>query len=354
MEEVAMFGPNAGTRRLTTLAMAVLLAGAACGGEAPSPQTTAKGSPQPQVSLPAGVPQGAAVEDLDGRLQAELSIAGEPDWMAEGFGSVWVSRTDPEGEGNHLDRIDPATNEIVASIEVGRHPCHGVAVGFGSVWVPMCIDQRIVRIDPGTNEVVASFDIPLHRADGDRLAADFGALWIISPDPKGGDVLARIDPQTGQVGSIPLPTPSTEITVGFGSLWVMSPDGGVVHQIDPESQELVGTIQGLTEPKVAAAGEDALWVADAGDGTVARIDPASLEILEKIEIGTPGFGGGVAADETGVWFRPANYLLGRIDPSAGQVVEVFTEPPALGDVLVAFDSVWFSSYTKDTVWRVST
>ena len=39
---------------------------------------------------------------------------------------------------NYLDgtvsRIDAATNEVVATIEVGRHPDH-VAVGEGGVWV---------------------------------------------------------------------------------------------------------------------------------------------------------------------------------------------------------------------------
>ncbi|HET6771397.1 MAG TPA: hypothetical protein VFH75_07145 [Actinomycetota bacterium] len=54
-----------------------------------------------------------------------------------------------------------------------------------------------------------------------------------------------------------------------------------------------------------------------------------------------------------MWFRPANYLLGRIDPAAGAVTEIFADTPALGDVLVAFDSVWFSGYMKDTVWRIT-
>jgi virginiamycin B lyase len=114
-----------------------------------------------------------------------------------------------------------------------------------------------------------------------------------------------------------------------------------------------GAIEGLAEPVTAAVGEETLWVNDAGDGTIAMVDPTSLEITGRIEIGSPGAGGGIAAEGGDVWVRPANYLLGRVDVAAGVVTEAFPEPPALGDVIVEYDSVWFSAYTKDTVWRIS-
>lgn len=349
-----MFGTTRTASPRTVAVAALIVFATACGtspSERPTQRTTA---PAPEPSLPAGVATGAAVVDLESRLEKEFEIPGEPDWLAEGFGSVWVSRTDPEGEGNFLDRIDPSSNEVVASIPVGRNPCHGLAVGFGAVWVPSCIDQRIDRVDPEKNRVVGSFDVPLHRVDGDQIVAAHGSLWIVSPDPDGGDRLARIDPDTGDLDIIPLPTPSRQVQEGFGSLWVMSPEGGTAYRVDPQQGRIVGSIEGLGEPEIAAAGDGVLWVSDTGDGTVAGVDPNSMSITERISIGSPGLGGGIAADPSGVWFRPANYLLGRIDPTAGTVTEVFVEPPALGEVLVAFDSVWFSAYTKDTVWRIST
>jgi virginiamycin B lyase len=341
-----------GARTPVVLVVAALLAASCSEDRAPAPSGSPV-RPSPQATPPAGVPAEAALVPLEDRLQAEFAIDGEPDWLAEGFGSIWVSRTDPEGAGNMLDRIDPATNEVVASIELGRNPCHGVAVEFGSVWVPTCIDQKIDRVDPDTNRVVESIEIPLHRVDGDRLIADFGALWIVSPNPTGGDVLARIDPSTGRVDRISLPTLSTQIVAGFGSVWVLSPDGGVVHRVDPDTRRIEGAVEGLGEPEVAAIGEETLLVNDAADGTIAMVDPTSLEITGRIEIGTPGLGGGIAADGGDVWFRPANYLLGRLDVAAGAVTEAFPEPPALGEVIVAYDSVWFSAYTKDRVWRIS-
>jgi YVTN family beta-propeller protein len=50
--------------------------------------------------------------------------------VATGFGSVWVTNYD---DGT-VSRVDPATNEVVATIEVGRHPDH-IAAGEGGVWV---------------------------------------------------------------------------------------------------------------------------------------------------------------------------------------------------------------------------
>ena len=43
---------------------------------------------------------------------------------------MWVAN----GAGGTLSRIDPATNEVVATVDVGNRPS-GVAVGNGDVWV---------------------------------------------------------------------------------------------------------------------------------------------------------------------------------------------------------------------------
>ena len=50
--------------------------------------------------------------------------------MAFGGGAVWVANT----AGGTVSRIDPATSEVVATIEIGAAPS-GIAVGDGAVWV---------------------------------------------------------------------------------------------------------------------------------------------------------------------------------------------------------------------------
>ena len=54
-----------------------------------------------------------------------------------------------------LQRIDPKTNKLVATIGgVGSNPS-AIAVGAGSVWVGSKDDGTVARVDPKTNEIRA-------------------------------------------------------------------------------------------------------------------------------------------------------------------------------------------------------
>jgi YVTN family beta-propeller protein len=57
-------------------------------------------------------------------------VGNQPSDVAVAQGSVWVT--------NHCDgtvsRIDPASNRVVGTIELGYHP-GGLAVGDGFAWV---------------------------------------------------------------------------------------------------------------------------------------------------------------------------------------------------------------------------
>ena len=68
-----------------------------------------------------------------------------------GAGSLWSVSS--EGE---LNRIDPATGEVVATIGLGVEP-GGLAFGEGSLWVTGRHSPTLVRIDPSVNEVVDRF-----------------------------------------------------------------------------------------------------------------------------------------------------------------------------------------------------
>jgi YVTN family beta-propeller protein len=52
-------------------------------------------------------------------------------------------------------RIDAATGSILAEVTVGDTPT-SIAVGEGAVWVANTGDGTVSRIDPATNEVTAS------------------------------------------------------------------------------------------------------------------------------------------------------------------------------------------------------
>jgi YVTN family beta-propeller protein len=59
-----------------------------------------------------------------------IAVGHIPAGVAVDQGSVWVTS---QCAGT-LSRIDPATNRVVATIELGYHP-FGLAVGGGFAWV---------------------------------------------------------------------------------------------------------------------------------------------------------------------------------------------------------------------------
>ena len=120
--------------------------------------------------------------------QNATRAAPDPTALAVGEGAVWVvsrrvafsALTGVPRTGGasilrgFVSRIDPATNAVVATIQVGADP-FAVAVGHGSVWVANRRGFTISRVDPGTNRVVASIPVG-NRPQG--IAAGDEGVWV--------------------------------------------------------------------------------------------------------------------------------------------------------------------------------
>ena len=92
-----------------------------------------------------------------------------------------------QGDGS-VSRIDPKTNKVVATIEVGVPGGGGeIAVGEGSVWVT-AFEFPLSRIDPSTNTVVQQFA----GKGGDAVRVGLGSVWLSNLEA--GNVW-RLDPR---------------------------------------------------------------------------------------------------------------------------------------------------------------
>jgi YVTN family beta-propeller protein len=103
-----------------------------------------------------------------------LSSVTTPVGLAVGQNSVWVASSPGATGTASVYRVDPDTNEVVATIRVGGNPS-GIAVGESAVWVADAQRHGIIKIDPLTNMVVA------RTAIGNRpsaIAAAAGAIWV--------------------------------------------------------------------------------------------------------------------------------------------------------------------------------
>src|SRR5439155_11106250 len=111
--------------------------------------------------------------------------------------SLWVV---PGCNGRVLLRIDPRTNQIVRQVQLAAI-VQEVAIGFGSVWATANApfgntrSSGLDRIDPATNKVVARTHIrtPQTLSSGATaplgLAVGAGSIWV-----GGGNTLFRLTP----------------------------------------------------------------------------------------------------------------------------------------------------------------
>jgi len=84
--------------------------------------------------------------------------------------------------------VDPKTNKVVATIDVGVPGTGGeISFGEGSLWVT-AFEFPLSRIDPATDKVVQQFA----GKGGDAVRAGLGSVWLSNLEA--GNVW-RIDPK---------------------------------------------------------------------------------------------------------------------------------------------------------------
>jgi DNA-binding SARP family transcriptional activator/ABC-type branched-subunit amino acid transport system substrate-binding protein len=262
--------------------------------------------------------------------------------------------------------LDPGTGALLKQVPLGTTPST-IAVSVDSVWVLDANDRTISRIDPTGRSRVRTFSTASTPTD---LAIGANAIWVGNAFPAGrfGDYprsVSRLDPVSGVVDeTIALPNRGRPYFQGGGftqqhiaatreAVWVVDPDG-TVSRIDPRSNRVVATVEGVDAGDIAA-GPGGVWfvgTVGGGDEGVVEIDPATNAVSQRIEVaaeslGTLAVGGGAvwAADPFGgsVW---------RIDPGPDPVLRQI--PLDLGVRSVAFGHgfVWAANEISDKVYRI--
>jgi YVTN family beta-propeller protein len=128
---------------------------------------------------------GNSVTQIDAatlRNVREVTVGSAPEAVAVGFGSVWVANQQDDTVsrltiGGLTETLEPV---VPIPIPVGDEPVD-VAVGEDAVWIVNAGDRSVSRIDPATNEVVATIELenkPVRVADGD------GHVWVTVQEPQ--------------------------------------------------------------------------------------------------------------------------------------------------------------------------
>jgi len=256
-------------------------------------------------------------------------VGTDPQAIAVGEGSVWVTNVDDE----YVSRIDPA--DFAARdrvIPVPDYPSD-VLAGAGSVWVALGALAELVRINPeqgtATKPISAMGGGTPCGAPHASLAVGAGAVWLVCRSGQLGrlGVQARqgrsVEVDAGLVLSSSSILPQFEdLVFGLGSLWIVDNEINSVIEVDPLVVQKLRTINVGQDPRAVAVGADSLWTANFGDDTVTRLTiPAkgATPVITAIPVGDGPVD--LAVGEGGVWV--VNHLaatVSRIDPESNEVV----------------------------------
>src|SRR6185436_4424976 len=80
---------------------------------------------------------------------------------------------------------------------------------------------------------------------------------------------------------------------------------------------------------------------------------STLKVAATIQVGVPGTGGDIAADEGSVWVTIHDVPLSRIDVHTNTVTHQFVGPGGDG-MRVLHGSIWLSNGRFNNVWRIQT
>lgn len=119
-------------------------------------------------------------DEQSGELFAFIPLAPGAVQVAVGFGSVWVLHA------QMLSRVDPQTNEVLATIALTNLPSGRgkLVIGEKAVWVTRAL-SRLLRVDPAANQVTGTYEVTLDAEfaanyyDIVDLAAGQDRLWLL-------------------------------------------------------------------------------------------------------------------------------------------------------------------------------
>jgi len=241
-------------------------------------------------------------------ITQKIQIGGDADWLAIGFGSVWVT----VAKNNEVVRVDPVRNVVQARVKVDKEPCYGLGIGVDRVWVLNCQGKTLTRINPQTNAVDMRVPVKIDDSGEGSIAVDERYVWFASNEDGHSSTLSQVDVKTGRkLKGIAVGKDTGVVKLAFGSVWAISSGDGNVYRVNPATRKVTAMITVAEGPRFTTEGAGSLWVLTQSDGNVTRIDPATNKVIDQY----------------------GNY-------------------PKADGIRYGFGSVWVSDHGKGELWRI--
>ncbi len=177
--------------------------------------------------------------------------------------SLWFA------SGDKLNAVDPASGQIVRSIDVAAH----AGTAFDGRHLYQIAEDRILKIDPRTGQVLATIAAPGNGGDSGLAWAE-GSLWV---GEHRGRKIRRIDPDTGAVLHV---IESNRFVTGVswvdGQLWhgTWEGDESQLRQVDPATGAVLEHIDmpaGTMVSGLESDGADRFFCGGGGSGKIRAV-----------------------------------------------------------------------------------
>ena len=270
-ETVLQERSNPGAKRRRALLGVALLAAAGAGlaaavafGLGGDPEPTAQTTPSPTATATA-TPTATSAEL---RVEDELTIGDRPNVVRAYRDNVFVGSFRQQ----RLRIVSAKTGKIrsfAPRIGVG---VNDGAFGFGSLWLAVGRENRIVRLDQRTGRPRGN-PISVPGPPG-AVAASKNAVWVaLVPGQGAPDTLLKLDPSTGNtLASVEYPYGIGSLTVSPSALWVAARRRAQIQRVSLETGQIVRSLRvGRNRTEDLAYRNGALWAAVPEDNTVYKV-----------------------------------------------------------------------------------
>jgi YVTN family beta-propeller protein len=263
--------------------------------------------------------------------------------------AVWATMN---SAGPVVARIDPASNDITETVEVGVLPSALAVDEDGKLWLAATLEDAVVRVDPHVPGAIARTSVHLPAG----IVAGQDAIWVTARKPGVNGQLVRIDRRTGVVwATIPVGHDPGALAVADKDVWVANEADHTISRIDARTNTVAATIPVVHFPVGLAIGVDAVWVASRGSAllsapALSRIDPDSNTVVETTPLeGTAPIGMAAGAGSLWVASRDPDEVV-RIGPVALPAGPLAASGPPLVQVVLGVGTIFLLA-GGEVLWR---
>jgi YVTN family beta-propeller protein len=284
----------------------------------------------PLVAEPNSV---AVIDPASNEVVATVPVGLQPASIAAGGGAVWAANL----EGRSLTRIDPGERTVVETVALDATPT-GVAFAAGHVWTAHGLTGELTRIDPelGGKTTLDVARTRIRRSVG-AVAGGPSGVWVVYGDA----TLARVGPRSLRIAWTFAGSSPTAVVDGGGSVWVTSSGSSTaLYRFNPLTFRSgpIGRAGVGPRPTAVAYGHGAVWVTSWSEDFVTRVDPGSYA-GRSIAVGDEPVA--VAVGAGSVWVaNGGDGTVSRIEPATRQVVDTIEVGNAPAGIVVSRGLVW--------------